>query len=376
MKKIKIFVCCTEQSGENICSNILSRMDLNNLIINGVCGKQSEKYITKKFYDLSFFKSIGLFEILLSISKYLKMIKDLKKEIIQNNYDLIITIDSPDFNYNLVHQLRKSGYNKKIIHIVAPTVWAWRSYRAKKFASIFDEIFLLFNFEKKFFNFNNFNSTFIGHPIFHIKKREKKEHYKYISFLPGSRQNEVLKLIKYFNHIEEYISNERLNWKIFIPTLPHLVEIIKKNTKKWKTETIISIDQSKFDDYFKDVFISITCSGTASLEIAKRNIPQLVIYKLNFFTELLLRPFIKVKYANLINIISNKMIIPEITNSNLNKKNILNAFLNLSNSNENQNIQINEINNYLNEIVKDYSPYDVSVDRIKSLIVFPEPIKN
>ena len=120
MKKIKIFVCCTEQSGENICSNILSRMDLNNLIINGVCGKQSEKYITKKFYDLSFFKSIGLFEILLSISKYLKMIKDLKKEIIQNNYDLIITIDSPDFNYNLVHQLRKSGYNKKIIHIVAP----------------------------------------------------------------------------------------------------------------------------------------------------------------------------------------------------------------------------------------------------------------
>ena len=376
MKKIKIFVCCTEQSGENICSNILSRMDLNNLIINGVCGKQSEKYVTKKFYDLSFFKSIGLFEILLSISKYLKMIKDLKKEIIQNNYDLIITIDSPDFNYNLVHQLRKSGYNKKIIHIVAPTVWAWRSYRAKKFANIFDEIFLLFSFEKKFFNFSNFNSTFIGHPIFHIKKRERKKHYKYISFLPGSRQNEVLKLLKYFDHIEEYINNEKLNLKIFIPTLPHLEEIIKNNTKKWKTETIISIDQSKFDDYFNDVYMSITCSGTASLEIAKRNIPQLVIYKLNFFTELLLRPFIKVKYANLINIISNKMIIPEITNSNLNKKNLLNAFLNLSNSNENQNVQINEINNYLNEIVKDYSPYDVSADRIKRLILFPEPIKN
>ena len=376
MNKTKIFVCCTEQSGENICSNILSRIISNNLIINGVCGKQSEKYITKKFYDLSFFKSIGVFEILFSVSKYLKMIKNLKKEIIQNDYDLVITIDSPDFNYHLAYQLRKSGYNKKIIHIVAPTVWAWRSYRAKKFASIFDEIFLLFSFEKKFFNFSNLKSTFIGHPIFHIKKRKNKEHYKYISFLPGSRQNEVLKLIKYFNHIEEYISNEKLNWKIFIPTLPHLEELIKKNTIKWKTETIISIDQSKFDDYFNDVFMSITCSGTASLEIAKRNIPQLVIYKLNFFTELLLRPFIKVNYANLINIISNKMIIPEITNSNLNKKNLLSAFLILSNSNENQNVQINEINNYLTEIVKDYSPYDVSVDRIKKLILFPEPIKN
>jgi len=376
LKNTKIFVCCTEQSGENICSNILSRMDLNDLIINGVCGKQSEKYITKKFYDLSSFKSIGVFEILLSISKYLKMIKNLKEEIIKNNYDLVITIDSPDFNYNLAYQLRKSGYNKKIIHIVAPTVWAWRSYRAKKFASIFDEIFLLFNFEKKYFNFNNFKSTFIGHPIFHIKKRKNKKHYKYISFLPGSRQNEVLKLIKYFNHIEKYISNEKLNWKIFIPTLPHLVEIIKHNTKSWKTETIISIDQSKFDDYFNDVLLSITCSGTASLEIAKRNIPQLVIYKLNFFTELLLRPIIKVKYINLINIISNKMIIPEIINSNLNSTNLLNAFLILSNSNQNQNEQINEINKYLNEIVKDFSPYDVSVDRIKKLILFPKPIKN
>ena len=68
--------------------------------------------------------------------------------------------------------------------------------------------------------------------------------------------------------------------------------------------------------------------------------------------------------------------IDKVINSNLNKKNLLNAFLNLSNSNENQNVQINEINNYLNEIVKDYSPYDVSVNRIKKLILFPEPIKN
>ena len=114
--------------------------------------------------------------------------------------------------------------------------------------------------------------------------------------------------------------------------------------------------------------MSITCSGTASLEIAKRNIPQLVIYKLNFFTELLLKPFIKVKYANLINIISNKMIIPEIINSNLNKKNLLNSFIKLLMNNENQKLQIKEINKYLKNIVNDYSPYDVSADRIVSLI--------
>ncbi len=368
MKKLKIFVCCTEQSGENICANILSRMNNDKFQFDGVCGKQSEKYISNKIYDLSEFKSIGLFEITLSITKYLKMIKRLKNYIIKNDYDLVLTIDSPDFNFNLVNQLRKSNYKNKIIHVVAPTVWAWRSYRARKFANIFDEIFLLFNFEKKYFNFDNLNKTFIGHPIFHIKKRENKRKYKYLSFLPGSRQNEVLKLMKYFSYIEKYISKNNLNYKIFIPTLPHLASLIKENTKQWKTETIISTDMSKFDQYYEDVYISITCSGTASLEIAKRNIPQIVIYKLNYFTEILIKPFVRVKYANLINIISNQMIIPEVVNSNLNEKKLLNIFLNLFNDSTKQETQIHSINMYLKEIVNDFSPYEVSVNRINKLI--------
>ena len=368
MRKTKIFVCCTEQSGENICANILSRLDLNKIQIDGVCGKQSEKYITNKIYDLSEFKSIGFFEIILSITKYLKMIKYLKNYIIVNDYDLILTIDSPDFNYNLVNKLRKNNYIKKIIHIVAPTVWAWRSYRARKFANIYDEIFLLFNFEKKYFNSQNLNRIFIGHPIFHVKKRKIKENYKYIAFLPGSRQNEVLKLIKYFKHIEEYIYKNKLNLKIFIPTLPHLVSLIKEFTKEWKTETLISTEINKFDDYYDDVCLSITCSGTASLEIAKRNIPQIVIYKLNYFTEILFKPFVRVKYANIINIISNQMIIPEVVNSNLNERNLLNSFLNLLNNKKNQENQIKLINIYIKEIVKEFSPYDVSVDRINKLI--------
>ncbi len=368
MKKIKIFVCCTEQSGENICSNILSRIDIDKFQVDGVCGKQSEKYITNKIYDLSEFKSIGFFEIILSITKYLKMIRNIKNYIISGDYDLILTIDSPDFNFNLVNKLRKSNFKKKIIHIVAPTVWAWRPYRARKFANIFDEIFLLFNFEKKYFNFQNFSKTFIGHPIFHIKKRKKKNNYNYIAFLPGSRQNEVLKLIKYFKHIEEYINKNNLNFKIFIPTLPHLLSLIKDITKEWKTETFISTEINKFDDYYDDVYLSVTCSGTASLEIAKRNIPQLVIYKLNYFTEFFFKPFIRVKYANIINIISNQMIIPEVTNSNLNEKRLLDCFLNLLNSRKNQEKQIRLVNIYIKEIVKEFSPYDVSVNRIKKLI--------
>ena len=146
-KNLKIFICCTEQSGENIVFNICQKLIKYNYQIDGVCGKLSEKYFTNKYYDISLFKSLGLVEIILSIPKFINIINNLSNKILFNDYDLVICVDSPDFNYQLAKKIKKNGYNNKIIQIVAPTVWAWRGGRAKKFARVYDEIFTLFNFE-------------------------------------------------------------------------------------------------------------------------------------------------------------------------------------------------------------------------------------
>ncbi len=368
MKKKNIFICCTEQSGENICYNILKRLDLKNLNIDGVCGSRSEQYINIKYFDISEFKSIGLVEILFSIRKYIKMINFLKNKIIEKKYDLVICIDSPDFNYNLVKSLRNKNFPNKVIQIVAPTVWAWREKRAKKFANLYNEIFLLFDFEKKYFDYPNFKSTFIGHPIYHIKKREQKHNYKYISFLFGSRESEVNRLFKYFDLIEKYISYNNLNFKIFIPTLPHLTNMLKKKTHLWKTETFITNKIEDFDKYYQDVFISVTCSGTATLEIAKRNIPQIIIYKLNYSTELILKLLVKIKNVCLLNIVSNKMIIPEIINSKLTKKKLLVSFKKLLNDSKYRNKQIKNINHHLTKFETNECPYELSAKKIMSLV--------
>jgi len=368
LNKKNIFICCTEQSGENICYNILQRLDLKNINVDGVCGSRSEKYFKHKYYDISEFKSIGLFEVIFSLRKYLKMIKLLNFEILKKNYDLVICIDSPDFNYQLAKSLRKYGFSKKIIQIVAPTVWAWRPRRSEKFAKLFNEIFLLFNFEKKYFQFKNFTSTFIGHPVFHINKRPEKINYQYIAFLFGSRENEIKKLFKYFDTLEKYISLNKPNLKILIPTLPHLVSIIKKRTANWKSKILISSDINNFDKLYEDVFISVTCSGTASLEVAKRNIPQIVVYKLNFFTEFILKFFVKVNNACILNIISKKIIIPELVNSKLTNKNLINEFTKLVNDENYRKNQINNINVFMPHIITEISPYEISSKRILSLI--------
>jgi lipid-A-disaccharide synthase len=369
-KNKKIFICCTEQSGENIVFNICQKLKKYNYQIDGVCGKSSEVFFTNKYYDISLFKSLGLTEIILSIPKFIKIINTLSNKILKNNYDLVICVDSPDFNYHLAKKIKKNNYNKQIIQIVAPTVWAWRSLRAKKFSRVFNEIFTLFNFERKFFEKEGLKSTFIGHPISIISESNYNNNEKnLIAFLPGSRDNEINKLFPYLEYIYDYLlTNNITDYQIFIPTLPHLSDKITHLTKDWKIKTIISVNNEKNEKLYKNVFISVTCSGTASLEISKRLIPQIIFYKLNFLTYFIFSFLVNVRFANILNILSNKMIIKEVVNRNLNKKNLLKAFGVLLYDQNFRDKQILEIGQYLPEIQSETNPYDICEKRITEII--------
>ena len=364
---LKIFISATEQSGDNIGYNVIKEILKANdkIIFEGVGGEKMSIYLNKQFFSLKDFNIMGIFEVLFSIRKFIKKIKYLANIIKNNNYDLVITIDSPDFNYPLVKEIKKNKYNKNIIHIVAPTVWAWREYRAKNFAKIYNELLVLFKFEIKYFTKYGLKTNLIGHPIYYIKKNKNYfENNKNIAFLPGSRLNELDKLFPYFQNAYEYLYKLNPNTIIFIPTLVHLKPKIIELTKNWKLKIIISTNTIEIEKNYSHCTKALVCSGTASLEIAKRNIPQLIIYKLNFFTELIAKNFIKVKYANILNILENKLIIPEITNSNLNKISFEKGFKKLINDHKSNEEQINKINIILKNIETKNPPFSTAAKRI------------
>ena len=370
-KNKKIFICCTEQSGENIAYNICKRLEKYNYQIDGVGGQLSQKYFTKKYFDISIFKSLGFIEIILSIPKFIKIINFLLLKILKYNYDLVILIDSPDFNYQLAKKLKKNNFNNKIIQIVAPTVWAWREGRAKKFSLVYDEILTLFKFEKKYFEKYGLKTTFIGHPVSQINSNftETNKQKKLISFLFGSRENEIIKLYPYFNIIHDYLIKNNLHqYELFIPTLPHLKEIIQKITNNWKIKLIISDDYNENENFYKKVFVSVTCSGTASLEISKRMIPQIVIYKLNFITFFIFSFLINIRFANILNILNNKMIITEVVNNKLNKKNLLFAFNKLISDQSFRDNQIKNVKESIFEIDSLSNPYEICEKRVTDII--------
>jgi len=370
-KNTKIFICCTEQSGENIAYNICKRLEKYNYQIDGVGGQLSQKYFTNKYFDISIFKSLGLIEIILSIPKFIKIINFLLLKILKNNYDLVILIDSPDFNYQLAKKLKKNNFNNKIIQIVAPTVWAWRESRAKKFSLVYDEILTLFKFEKKYFEKYGLKTTFIGHPVSQINSNinESNKQKKLIAFLFGSRENEIIKLYPYFNIIHDYLIKNNLDqYELFIPTLPHLKNTIQKITKNWKVKVIISDDINENENLYNKVFVSVTCSGTASLEISKRMIPQIVIYKLNLITFFIFSFLVNIRFANILNILNNKMIITEIVNNKLNKKNLLFAFNQLIFDQSFRDNQIKNVKKSIIEIDSLSNPYEICEKRVIDII--------
>ena len=375
MKKIqknKLFFCATEQSGDNIGVQILSKLNKkkNKYIFDGVGGNKMSPYLRKEYFSLKDFKSIGIIEIIGSIIKYLSMIEKLSDNIIKKKYKIVVTIDSPDFNYRLAKKIRTKGYTGKIIHVVSPTVWAWRKNRAKEFAKIFNKILLIFPFEKKIFNKYNLETKFIGHPIYYIKNIKNNFNKKYIAFLPGSRENEILSLIKYYEIISNYLIKNSFKYRIFIPTLPHLKKKLLNLTKNWKYKPIIETNHINIEKKYSQTSIAVVCSGTATLEITRRKIPQLIIYKLNFLTEIILKIFAYIKYANIINIMANKIIIPELINSNLNEKTILKEFkLLLNNYLKKNNLQIKHSEKYLKKLMLKKSPGDLASKEIEKLFL-------
>ena len=143
---------------------------------------------------------MGLLEVIPKIPKLMSLISFTVNKILLFKPDIIITVDAPGFNFRILKKLKKYNLNTKIIHIVAPTVWAWKPGRAKKISSFINYLFVLYPFEKKFFTPHGLKTYFIGHPLLEdinnvLPKSKKqilfKNKNKNISIFPGSRKNEI-----------------------------------------------------------------------------------------------------------------------------------------------------------------------------------------
>ena len=330
--KSKIFVLTGETSGDKLASKVISKLKKLNTNIEylSVGGEHLKALEVKSIYDLKDITYLGFTNVLLNIFKIKKKINETVDKIIQFNPDILFSVDSPDFTLRVAKKVKKSRPDIKIIHLVAPQVWVWREHRVKQLKSFIDHILLLFPFEKKYFDKENINSTFIGHPFLEVQERSKidisqitKDKKKLFSIYPGSRLSEIsvlapilFEFIKLMNEQSDdilFAFHSTSEYRQLINDL--IVKAGFKNCEVFSDEKIKS-------HVLKQSMFALSKSGTISLEICNAKIPSVIIYKMNSINFFIVRMLVKVKFANIINIAAGEEIIPELLQSKCNPKNI------------------------------------------------------
>ena len=363
---MRIVIIATEASGDFLGSELIKviRLKKKNVVIKGIGGPLMIDSMFESWVSISKFNAIGIYEVLIRIFKFIKLIKFIEKKIRNFQPDIIISIDSPSFNYRLLKKLSDLKRNDtKFIHYVAPTVWAWKSFRAKLFANLYHKLFVLFKFEKKYFIKHKLETFVVGHQVFfkiiHISRKKKK-----IIFLLGSRTSEIKNNIKEFSLLIENIIPKYENFSFYILTFKNHLNYFSELKNKFKKIQIVT-DTNEKQKIMSESFLAVAASGTVTLELAKFHVPMIVVYKTHFITKLIIKLLVKVKYACLINIFFEKLIIPEFLFNNFTHKKVLPKFRDLVENKLKREEQIKYLEVFSSKmLIKNKNPAEIIVDSI------------
>ncbi len=323
----KIFVLTGEPSGDKLASEVISQIKTKkkDLDFLSVGGTNLEKLGIKTIFDQKEITFIAFTDILLNFFKIKRKIKDTVNEILKFNPDILFSVDSPDFTLRVAKLVKEKNPKIKIIHFIAPKVWAWREGRVKKMKQFLDHILLLFKFEKKYFDKEKLTNTFVGHPLLDKKINKNIQINQFlnkkniISIFPGSRTSEIKYHMPILINFIKKMNIKDPNYNFVFHATDKNKELISSFTLKESLQNLEIINDDKIKNaVLKKSIFAVVKSGTVSLEVCKMNVPSIIIYKMNFINFYLAKFLLNIKFANMINIINNREVIPELIQSECN----------------------------------------------------------
>ncbi|MEC7204157.1 MAG: lipid-A-disaccharide synthase [Pseudomonadota bacterium] len=319
-----IYVIAGEPSGDAIGEKLITAIRNQygtGVDFVGLGGPAMESVGFQSRFPISELSVMGLVEVLPHLRRILARIREIADDIVRQKPDVVVTIDSPSFTVRVV-TLLVGRYQGPKIHVVAPTVWAWRPGRAHKFKNYFDHLLTILPFEPTYFQRVGLASKFIGHPVLEYGVQEadgrvfRKDHgidsdQKLICILPGSRRGEVTRHLSIFG---EALARYRAAWgDVFavIPTVSAIRAFVEEGVSGWpKPPIIVSTPLEKYQS-MKASNLALAASGTVALETALAEVPTVIAYKVSPLTAFIVRRLIKVDYVNIINVLAGKEIVPE-----------------------------------------------------------------
>ncbi len=322
----KIYMIAGEASGDQLGGMLVQEMrTLSDTIdyrgIGGFCMMQQGIASRFPMRELSI---MGFAEILPHILRLKLRIRQTVEDIEAFKPDILLTIDSPGFNFRVVKLLRARGIHlPRCIHYVAPTVWAYKPERALTTAALFDHLLCLLPFEPELFTTHGLKADDVGHPMAwwwrskaHGESFRSRHHIhpeaKLVACFPGSRMGEITRHLPIIREAMVKLSatTPQLHSTIYIRE--DIAKEVYALTRNWPCPLTLCDDQTQKKQLFAAADAAIAKSGTISLECALAGLPSLTIYRTSALSAWYVRRKLRTKFVHLANILSGSMIVPEL----------------------------------------------------------------
>ncbi|MBB5690963.1 lipid-A-disaccharide synthase [Roseomonas alkaliterrae] len=337
-----VYVVAGEASGDVLGARLVAalRRRRPDLEFRGIGGPRMAEQGVTSLFDYRELALMGLLEVLPRIFRLKRLLADAAADVARQRPAVLVTIDSPGFTLRLAELVRPFG--QRIVHYVAPQVWAWRPGRVVKLRRKVDRILCLLPFEPVFFEQAGIPVTFVGHPVLESgadrgdAARFRAGHglgeaERPVIVMPGSRRMEASRLLPVFGEALR-IAGERLpGLRPVVPVAPIVAEAVRGAAPGWPAAPILVEGNDAKHDAFAAVAQSggagLIKSGTSSLEMAVAGIPHVVAYKVNALTAAIVRRLVKVPHASLVNLLAEREVVPERLQENCTPEALAEALL-------------------------------------------------
>jgi len=370
--KMKYYIIAGEPSGDLHGSNLIKYLKTldSGAQIRGWGGEKMQSQgavIAKHYKDLAF---MGFLEVLKNLKTILKNIKFCKSDISAFQPDVIVLIDYPGFNIRISEWAAKNNF--KVVYYISPQVWAWKENRVKTLKKTVQKMITILPFEKDFYKEKwNWNVHYAGHPLMEIIDDFKSSHKhlikneNQIAILPGSRKQEIIAKLPIMLEASKSFPDH----KFIVAKAPGLPEEFYNDFLK-DYENISTVSDKTYELLMTSAAAVVT-SGTATLETALFNVPEVICYKGNSVSYAIAKRLVKIKFIGLVNLIMDKEVVKELIQNDLTVKN-LTAELNKILFNKSRKEQIKRDYEKLREALSQKE----SASKIAAEIVFIEAFQN
>ena len=316
---MKVFVIAGEPSGDKLGGALMAglRQLVPDVTFLGVGGDDMSVQGLDSLFPMSDLSVMGLAEVLPRIRLLRARIRETAAALARAAPDVVITIDSPDFCLRVLKLARAAQPALRVVHYVAPSVWAWRPKRAARMAPLVDHVLALLPFEPPLMHAAGMSCEFVGHPVVAEQRATAADVAQFraghdgalVLALPGSRRGEIARLAPRFGQALALALPQTA--RVVVPTVRAQADFMRAQVAKWPLHAEVLDDSTTKRAAFAAADVALAASGTVSLELAANDTPMVIAYDMAPLTRFLARRLIKLDTVTLVNLVSDTRAIPE-----------------------------------------------------------------